>query len=1062
MAQGPVPTFYPTASRVGPGTYKEDEKTIQETIELLKKIPRFVDLFEGRHKVRDQYIKQTCDDLNFDFDVVKTRGKEAITFDMAKHFLLEDLKQAKEAVEKRKRMAERQYKQDNGRMYANQPNVRTHNNCHAQASNDKVQKLNQQHYKQFKSPVNAKDDSEVSKMQKHSLDKRIRSKKGQQNISAQTELFKTIQKKKKAMTWDEYILTRVSKNTARWIVSNHVPSKDQKEHLKGFLDNRIGFQEQEDLFVDTNSELGALPDEEETTKLRRIKTLDTPGTVLTRDGTLLTVNESLEKPFKSMYFRQNFLEEDEEMKKVIAQSENKTAKIDLPSSSRLHAKVSRGNLDRKSHASVFVTNEDFLQEMIDGFKPVFHKEAENEMLLNSGNTYLVTKTDIFPATIPGQLGVTKGKPQKWECFPKLRKDQKQMVAADYEKINYIAPPEKHFVQLDEEGNHRKMIVDKWLKSNKVGSMWHKAEVGDIIENLESLDARKRLEAVAVCAQAAVFRLEKLSMESMAASKSDDPNIVIESEDFGYLPEGILDLINFKLHDTSEEVRFGAALTIFMLGTTSERARKIMADVIERVSSTFDSKFIAAITLAYAGYVDSHIADVFIECLLETSNQIEFDICVQSLTKMSDSNKVIHCLLGEKLNSSSWQHRFLACKVLPALKGLPSKDVINKMIHLMWHDRQKSVRSSAAISLGKLNLGYYVHAKLFLLFQQTNRDLLLDAVIKAGQLGIMTTKLLPHFLKCFRHDYISVRAAACNTSGLLMLTHEDVLQQLENLSQFDPSSKVKSAAIDALSQIGHTNAQISAGIFWSLRWVQDLDVVLSAARAIIKLNLRSPDATKVIQERLLSLTDNDAMEELKMVLSWLGEDPSGDLEMIRTLKEEIRKQSTKNNIIKMIADLEQDDRQKELHDKLLYNGSIDHDSRAETELLESIEESNSKNTSIEQGETDFDNKLANLANLPHSSPFPPEIEGLVGMEGHQASDDTDKESVISADSDDNNLPDEDQFTRVVSVERRENFSHSVSKPSSSNSGPPKPTFFRSLALARPSNNAEEDPKRSEQN
>ena len=1058
MAQGTLPTFYPTASRVGPGTYKEDEKTIQETIELLKKVPRFVDLFEGRHKVRDSYIKQTCD-LNFDFDVVKSRGKEAITFDMAKHFLLEDLKQAREAVEKRRKKAEKQARQDNGRMYANQPNVRTHTNCHAQASSDKFQKTTQL-YKQFARPTNARDEPEVTKTQISANEKQIRSKKGQIDIKAQTELFKRIQKKKKAMTWDEYILTRVSKNTARWIVTNHVPSKDQKEHLKGFLDDRIGFQEQEDLFVDTNSELDALPDETETTKLRRLKTLDTPGALLTREGTLLTVNENLDKPFKSMYFRQNFLEEDEEMKKVIARSENRTAKIDLPGSSRLKGQVTRGNpeaTEKKTGASVFITNEDFLQEMIDGSKPVFQKEAENELVLDSGNTYMVKKTEIFPGTIPGQLGVTKGKPQKWENFPKLKKDQKQMVAADYEKINYIAPPEKNFVKLDEEGNHRKMIVDKWLKSNKVGSMWHKAEIGDIIDNLESLDARKRLEAVAVCAQAAVYRLEKLSMESMAASKTDDPNIVIESEDFGYLPEGVLDLINLKLHDATEEVRFGAALTIFMLGTTSEIARKIMADVIDKASSTFDSKFIAAITLAYAGYVDSHIADIFIDCLLETLNQAEFDICVQSLAKMSDSNKVIHCLMGEKLNSSSWQHRFLACKVLPSLKGLPSKDVINKMIHLMWHDRQKTVRSSAAIALGKLNLGYYVHNKLMQLFQQTNRDLLLDAVVKAGQLGIMTNKLLPHFLKCFRHDYISVRVAACNTSGHLMLTHEDVLQELENLSQFDPSSKVKSAAIDALSQIGHTNTQISAGILWSVRWVQDLDVVISAARAIIKLNLRSPDATKVIQERLLSLTDKEAVEELKVVLGWLGEDPSGDLEMIRTLKEEIRKQSTKDNIIKMIGDLEEDDRHQELHDKLLYNGSIDHDLRAETELLDSIVESNSKDTSMDQEKAGFDNKLKNLANLPQSSPYPIEIDGLELKDDQEVADDIDKESVISNDSDDEAIPEEDLITRAVSVEKERKQSATGSKPSSSCSGPPKPTFFRSLALSRPSSNAEEESK-----
>ncbi|XP_075257989.1 uncharacterized protein LOC142349993 [Convolutriloba macropyga] len=1078
MTQPPVPTFYPTASRVTVGPTKDELKTVEETMEMLKKVPKFVDLFEGRHKIRDEYIKQACIDMSFDFDVVKTRGKEAITFDLAKKIVLEELYRTNQipGVKEKRGPAKTEPGTEQGRMYSVEPNVKTHVNCHALKSNQKYEARKQQkvHFLETVEEERAKVSLAESSLKRHTSRTEKVPSGTRKDITTQSKIFKEVEQKKKTLIWDEYILTRVSKNTARWIVSNHVPSPSQKEHLKQFLEEKkIGFKEQEDLVVDGESETS-----EQNKQAEYLGKLRRSPTKLSGEP----INENLSKKFKSLYFKQNFAEENEDVKKVVAMTENRSAMIERPSSQIDASILEKRAKAVKQSMSHNKSDSKFVNEIIGGAKSVFLTENAEELHLDTGNIYTVRKTKIFPEKDSSEIGRFQGKSQRWKEIPRIKTDHRKMKAADNSAVEAI-DLDKQLVELDSEGLHRKMIVQRWLKLHKIGSLWHNSQVADIFDKLKSLDSRIRLEALGVCAQATVFRLEKLS-DRLAGPNGDD--FVIANEDQGFLPDSILELVQAGLDDESHYVRFGAALTLMIQDKCSEKCQQIISDVIEKVSSTFEEKFIAALALTYSGYVDSKIANVFIDCLLQTAEKSEMDLCILSLSKLSDSTRVIHCLIGEQLNSTSWKYRFLACKVLPSLRGPPNKDITRKLVHIMWHDIEPNVRSVAAVALGKLGLGNHVHSKLLNLYKKTDRETILDVVERTGQLGIMTEKLLPHFLKCFKHDYISVRVAACNTASSLMLKDRRILDTLEESAQFDPSDKVKSAAIDALAHIGQSNAQLASIILWCIRWANDLNVVISAARAIIKLNLRNSETTNVIQERLLSLQDQATIDELKTAMEWLGDDPSGDLEMIRTLKEEIRKQSTKENIIRLINDLEQDDQYQICIDKMLtkenekdkpirFEGQGSPHDLGANQMMDALEvkhESspnpslNVTNESIIQGENEIEPENEDDVTEEES-----DIDNMNKSVASQSEYESDLDNVddVIDDADNDEIKPED-------INRSSNGSQKMSSPrsgsekrellrsvqneqqpsrnSESSKGPPKPDFFRSLALSRASNNKED--------
>lgn len=152
------------------------------------------------------------------------------------------------------------------------------------------------------------------------------------------------------------------------------------------------------------------------------------------------------------------------------------------------------------------------------------------------------------------------------------------------------------------------------------------------------------------------------------------------------------------------------------------------------------------------------------------------------------------MTGEYLNSEDERLKILACKLLPSLRRNINKDLTEKLIYLMWDDSNKNVRKIAAQTLGKTGKSQKVHDEILNRLKSDTANDRIEALRKIHYLGIMTTKLLPAYLNCFKDDFIQVRELACKSSQKLQLKDDKILATLLELAQYDQIPKIKACAI----------------------------------------------------------------------------------------------------------------------------------------------------------------------------------------------------------------------------------------------------------------------------
>ncbi|CAI9580558.1 unnamed protein product, partial [Staurois parvus] len=127
--------------------------------------------------------------------------------------------------------------------------------------------------------------------------------------------------------------------------------------------------------------------------------------------------------------------------------------------------------------------------------------------------------------------------------------------------------------------------------------------------------------------------------------------------------------------------------------------------------------------------------------------------------------------------SNWKDRIVACRALSRLHGDISRDLKNKLSHLMWNDWSPAVRWTAAKALGSLGQGKEVHDQLRKHLEGDSWKSKVEALSLIGWLQIMTAQLFPGFLQCFTNDFAAVRRQACRTAGVLHIKDEMVMEHL---------------------------------------------------------------------------------------------------------------------------------------------------------------------------------------------------------------------------------------------------------------------------------------------
>ncbi|KAK7493218.1 hypothetical protein BaRGS_00015555, partial [Batillaria attramentaria] len=298
--------------------------------------------------------------------------------------------------------------------------------------------------------------------------------------------------------------------------------------------------------------------------------------------------------------------------------------------------------------------------------------------------------------------------------------------------------------------------------------------------------------------------------------------------------------------------------------------------------------------------------------------------------------LVHSMVGEHLNSSSWRHRVIACKILPALYGSINKDLTQKLTHLMWHDWHREVRRAAAQCLGKTSHGRDVHDDIRRAIMYGSERIRLEAISRLGQLGIMTAKLLPAFLECFDDPFVSIRSECCITCSNLCIQEEQVVKKLIHLATFDPIWKVKALAIQALGKVGVVNDAIKECLLWAMRYEEKAGVRAEACHALVNLDILDEDVIECLQDRLLVESSQVVRDEMIEALQAVGVNASEDLDTVAQIKMEVRKLCNRNVIASQIVLNEVDDLRQENLQNMIFISEAEAREREEQRKVGNIQ------------------------------------------------------------------------------------------------------------------------------
>lgn len=116
---------------------------------------------------------------------------------------------------------------------------------------------------------------------------------------------------------------------------------------------------------------------------------------------------------------------------------------------------------------------------------------------------------------------------------------------------------------------------------------------------------------------------------------------------------------------------------------------------------------------------------------------------------------------------------------------------------MWNDDSNVVRKVAAQTLGRTGRGKFVHDEILRRLRGHNVFDKVEALKRIHHLGIMTSKLIDPFAKCFKDDYITVRELACLAAQGMYEKDEKIIDALLFMARYDQVPKLKAMAIHSI-------------------------------------------------------------------------------------------------------------------------------------------------------------------------------------------------------------------------------------------------------------------------
>ncbi|XP_052225265.1 HEAT repeat-containing protein 4-like isoform X2 [Dreissena polymorpha] len=785
-------------------------------------------------------------------------------------------------------------------------------------------------------------------------------------------------KKSQGNNWDAYVISLLSMNTANHLVyEKTAPGTAMREKLENMVKEWYGVPEHTDLI---REEISDSEEEEEKAKIPKKKWRKKETTLLQRVYNLEEDEPRAVDPYsddnKAPFYRQPAglrRAKKHEVKEELGAINTTAANIEVKTLKPPPPPTLRDFLNPNVGKCIIETDNMFQQEQLTGTQQVYQAFADQEkIVMENDNKY---KKDLqpgfpkppetwFPATdaekessavgmkktrkhirghrrwknLPESIDDTAEilrvqapgtEPQK-SSDPRYRKTAKNnasliQITADVKGLDFTdrsSPvrgytPAELLRKLQAEkrstgfSNDPKLILDEWRSKWHLAGQYVDSTPDDLIRDMADIQPHVRLKAIVICAKAADYK------------PPEDHGIQLnfmEKESAVDLPEKLFVALECLLEDPVEKVKTAAAITLYSLNRPCKMAEDILNTAMGSENPV--DRWAAAQCLAHYGVCDSDVISEILRQVMTTEDTIKHERGISMLGNLSISSNLVHSMVAEQLNSSSWRHKIIACKILPTLRGDINKDITNKLSDLMWNDWQVDVRRAAAQCLGKTGHGRDVHDELRVKLLEGDERTKLDALNKIGQLGIMTAKLLPAFLQCFTDQYIAIRSEACITSGNLIIKDEEVIAKLIHLATFDTIWKIKALAFQALGKIGVVTEQIVDCLLWAVRYEENGGVRAEACHTLKVLRVRTEEVADVLQDRFLVEGNALVRDELASTLKMFNISASEDMDMVAQIKKEVKKLCTRNIIASQITLNERDADHRENLTRMIYESEKD--------------------------------------------------------------------------------------------------------------------------------------------
>ncbi|XP_038621432.1 LOW QUALITY PROTEIN: HEAT repeat-containing protein 4 [Tachyglossus aculeatus] len=705
---------------------------------------------------------------------------------------------------------------------------------------------------------------------------------------------------KEALEWENLVLGKLDRRTARWIVTR-APAPPGRpgglpERWQGFLHQQYDWSHiRDELTSASDLELLAELEREETAEL------EGPG------AHVPSRPEKREELLLPVYYRMPaYLPQVPTAEMRVS---NKTAEHLLMEQGRRRAAPYRRRTGANSRAGKysFAPDNAFEQEIYFGAGRIVHQDGgkKERIVLENLNEYCKHLPKVFPElperwssqTPSGAVGRPERGAFRWTALPSPAKDLLQMVQEKEatSRGRRERPATQTAQDLPWELRALRAMLRDWKASWMLTTRWQDATVEGLLRLLGDVQDGVRIHAIATCASAALERPLEAAEEADGEEGVDPP----PTRD---VPAELQPALGAALSDGNAHVRVAAAVCHYAMRAPSQRAQGVMEQALLKGNDA--DSWAAAQCLALGGSATYPVLKRILSQLFNRKDgETEAQVCLL-LSHLNRQTGLIHSLLAVELNSCQWEDRILACRALSQVSGNVNQDLKNKLSQLMWKDWNGGVRQAAARALGQMKLGKEIHDQLRVKLSHGDSQERVKALTLIGWLQLMTAKLLPGFLSCFSDDFVSVRREACLAAGALRIGDPMVLDCLLGLVQCDPSWKIKAYAIRALGRIGRASPRLRDLLLWTVHYEEEPGLRLEACRAIVTLRLRGDAVQDTLMDVLLLETHEAVLREVNHAIEVLHLQGKGNQEMIRKIKDKISGLSQKDVLTQKVLETEE--------------------------------------------------------------------------------------------------------------------------------------------------------------